>query len=151
MVKRNTIRLVVLGILFLHVTKAQAVDSIDCDKYFNELANAPQLITYWSQPPLLKKTSAPTLCELCEMLVCDSCKSIAITLILNKNGDPVCVRIYTEVIHDSLKNEITKLLYKVKFEPATGHNNPTISHYMLIFNTQKCEAYRKMKSDTKKR
>ena len=142
--------IICINIISFHSTKAQTTDSINCGKYFSELEKT-QLITLWSKPPLLKEKNAPILCELCDMIANDSCENIVATLILDKIGIPICAGIYSEIINDSLKSRIIKLLYQLEFEPAIGHQTPVISHYLLIVNSKKCKMYKGMNEHKKKK
>jgi len=148
MVKETKKILIVLAsVIFFHFARAQTTDSINCNEYFNWLEEI-QLITLWSRPPLLKETNMPILCELRDMTINEPYKIVA-TLVLNKNGNPQCVRIHPETVQDSLKNKIIKLLYMIELEPAIGSKNPVISHYILLLNTQRCEMYRNKNAQKK--
>ena len=139
-------RIIILSVVFMctslfHVMKSQITDSI-CDEYFRDLEEIKPLLNLWSNPPILKENSTPLLHELCNIIVSnDSCKNFHATLILDIKGVPICIKIYPEIIRDSLKNEIIKLVYQLEFEPAiTGYQNPVVSHYLSLLtdkNNQK--------------
>ena len=147
MVQRIKILLVVIiCIIPFHFAKAQTADSFNCDKFYEWLdagINIDLSIIYWSRPPLPQptETNRTIFCELCDMIVNDSVKNSVVALLLNENGNPVCDRIYSENIPDSLRNEIRKMLYKLEFNPAIG-TSPVMSHYSIIFNSQHCNFYK---------
>ena len=145
--KRILLSTVFMSISFFHFMNAQTIDSLNCDKYFNRLENS-QLKNLWSQAPFLKHNNSPILCEVCDIISANSYKNFIATLILNKKGIPVCIKTYHEIIQDSLINRIIELLYKIEFDPAITNKDTIMSHYTLIFNTQKCEIYRNMYAQT---
>jgi hypothetical protein len=141
-----------VNIFFSYKIEAQEIDSIKCDEYFSRL-NEVEMVTLWSNPPVFKEEYTSVLCELCNKISIDSTKYLMTTLILDKKGDVVCIKIYPNIESDSLKNVITDLLFKIKFEPAIGYKNPVVSHYILLFNNQRCKLYEDMnrrKQKTKK-
>ena len=147
--KIKILSVVFFNMISFHFAKTQTTDSTNCDKFYEWLDSEREIetepITFWSRPPLPQPTETNRFifCELCDMLTNEP-KRIVITLLLDINGNPVCDRIHSEIIHDSLKNEIRKLLYKLKFNPALGGLEPVVSHYNII-TPQHCEFYRDAK------
>jgi TonB family protein len=144
MVKITILFIVLVNILIPRFAIAQSEDSINCDEYFRKLDKV-ELITLWSKPPVLKENNAPIVSELCCLVSRDSCKRFVANFILDENGNPLCVKIHPEIINDTLKNEVTELLYKMTFEPAFGgHEQPVMSHYSLILDVPRCKMYKDM-------
>lgn len=133
-----------------HFTNAQILDSIKCDEYFRSLEKT-KLVDLWSQAPILKENNLPVLCELCHIVLNDSCKNFITTLILGIKGNPLCIQIYPEIRNDSINDKVMKLLYLLEFKPAIGYKDPVISHYGLIINSKKCEMYINKQKKWKKR
>jgi len=129
--------------------KAQITDSIKCDEYFKDFGNVKSL-TLWSRAPILKENNTSVLCELCNTVLTDSCTLFVATLILDTIGSPVCIQINPEITNDSIKDEVTKLLYQLKFKPALGNKNPVMSYYPIVINRIKCEMYKNMSKQKKK-
>jgi hypothetical protein len=131
--------------------KSQTRDSTICDKYFEWMdSEEAQLTTLWSQAPQLKGTNMSLLSELCDLLTADSCKSMIVTLILDKYGHVICFKVYPELVRNLLNNEMINLLYRLEFNPAMQNNTPVISHFGLMINAQKCEFYRNINVQKRK-
>jgi hypothetical protein len=145
MVKKIVLFIVLASTLLFYPIRAQSKDSIKCDEYFHQLGKEKiQLITLWSRAPVLKENNAHVLSELCTLISGDSCESLVAAFILDKNGNPLCVKTYNEIINDSLRNEVIKLLYMIEFEPAIGDKQPVMSHFVLILDAQRCKMYKNM-------
>lgn len=145
-----------MSLFLFHYTKAQSPDSAMCDKHFRDLASwsatyelPPKL---WSSSSLPNENSDPVLCELCELFFKSSKEFILATFIIDKTGNPICVKISPESINDSLKNEIEKLLYQIEFTPAIGNQGlPVMSHFGLVINSKKCEIYKNLNREKKRK
>jgi hypothetical protein len=91
------------------------------------------------------------LCKLCDWVSEYSSKYLVATLIVDKEGNTICVRTYSEMINDSLNSQIVDLLFTMTFEPATGESGQSlVSYYPLILNAQKCDIYKKMVGQKRK-
>lgn len=142
---RIIVYIIFISIFSLHLSFAQVRDSLNCNnyfEYFDRFQQSPEIINYWSTPPLLKDNNTSVLCELCNILPKDSCDYLITTLILDKEGNPLCVKIDTDSIGDLLKEKVINLLYRLDFEPAIGFKDPIVSHYLLIINEERCKTYK---------
>ena len=128
-----------MNIFLSHFVQAQTMDSL----YFSLLKNT-KLMNSWTRAPYLKENNTPILCELCELISEDPCEDFIAILILDTIGNPVCIKIFPEILSEFSKIKIVNLLYQLKFDPAIGNQKPVISHYLLVINSKKCKMYKNM-------
>ncbi len=129
-------------------------DSTICDKFFRDLESRKAELqpNFYSRPPFPKENSIPILCELCEIFSESSKDFVAVALLLDKTGIPMCINVSPKSLNDSLKNEIIKLLYRMEFEPALGgYQDPVVSEFHLVINSKKCEMYKNMNRQKKRK
>jgi len=150
--KLQILPIIFISIIPFYFAGAQTTDSINCDKFYEWLDadddGTPMLIN----TPQPTETNRVIFCELCDIFAKDSVniinefqrgpKRIIVSLLLNENGNPVCDRIYPKNMSDSIKNEITKLIYKIVFNPKWS----VFSQYTIIIDSQHCKIYRDVKN-----
>ena len=149
-------RIMLLSVVFISIipfysVEAQTTNSTNVEQSVEEIP----LIVYWEKAPQLNNTTNKSvLCELCEIIKNDSFKityklsngsykGIIVNLRLDKKGNPVWVDIYSEIIDDSLIDEITKLIYRLEFEPAEQGGISVSSDFMLHITPKNCELFYK--------
>lgn len=114
-------------------------DSIDCLDEFKSLSvsiKGEQIVTYWTEAPVIKKESKRNLELICEQIDMSNYvhSDVYILLLINEEGIPYCCSIVKggEFIKDKYKMQILNLCKLLRFTPAKSKYKNVKSSYTLV-------------------